>query len=223
VAVKAKVVAVVSAYNEEERITLTLDALRSVPRIDEIVVVDDASSDGTAQQASISQVKVISLERNLGKGGALNLVLGRISFDVLLLLDADLAESALQVDRLLKPVLEGRSDMAIADFPPARVRGGLGLVKSLAKWAIKNATGLSVREPLSGQRAMTKEVIEKVKRLEEGFGVEVGLTIDAARAGFRIIEIETEMTHRETGRDWRAILHRGRQFFDVLKVVLRRL
>lgn len=220
---KAKVVAVVSAYNEEERITPTLEALRSVPQIDEIIVVDDASSDGTAQQASNSQVKVISLERNRGKGGALNLVLGQISFDVLLLLDADLAESALQVDRLLKPVLEGQSDMAIADFPPARARGGLGLVKSLARWAIKNATGLSVREPLSGQRAMTKEVIGKVRRLEEGFGVEVGLTIDAARAGFRIIEIETEMTHRETGRDLRAILHRGRQFFDVLKVVLRRL
>lgn len=220
---KAKVVAVVSAYNEEKRIVPTLEALRSVPEIDEIIVMDDASTDRTAQEARKAGADVVSLERNRGKGGALNFVLDKISFDVLLLLDADVADSARQVDRLLKPVLEGRTDMAIADFPAAKIQGGVGLVKGLAKWAIKHATGLSVREPLSGQRALTREIIESVRKLEEGFGVEVGLTIDAARAGFRISEVETEMSHRETGRDFRAILHRGRQFLDVLKVVAKRL
>lgn len=218
-----KVIAVVSAYNEEERVVLTVEALRSISEIDEIVVINDASSDNTGEKARRAKARVISLEHNRGKGGALNLVLDQVSFDVLLLVDADLGDSACQVDRLLRPVLDGNTDMAIADFPKAKVRGGIGLVKGLAAWAIKHTTGLSVKEPLSGQRALKKEVLKSVKKLEEGFGVEVGLTIDAARAGYRIIEVETEMTHRETGRDVRAILHRGRQFFDVLKVVAKRL
>ena len=57
---------------------------------------------------------------------------------------------------------------------------------------------------------------------ERGFGVEVGMTIDALTAGFRVVEVETTMSHSETGRDLAGFIHRGKQFTGVLLALLKR-
>ncbi len=142
---------------------------------------------------------------------------------MLLLLDADLGSSASEAIKLLEPVLKGEADMAIADFPKTTKRGGFGLVKGLASWGIKKCCGLSVLEPLSGQRAISASVIRAVKKVDRGFGAEVGLTIDAARRGFKILEVPTAMSHAVTGRDLSGFTHRGWQFYYVLRTILRRL
>ena len=80
---------------------------------------------------------------------------------------------------------------------------------------------MEVTEPLSGQRAMTKKVLLDVLPLSSGFGLEVGMSIRALRRGYRIVEVDTTMTHAETGRDLQGFLHRGRQFLDVLKVIIK--
>ena len=105
----------------------------------------------------------------------------------------------------------------------AKKTGGFGIVTTLAKKGIRWFTGLEVASPLSGQRVMRRIVIEKVKFFESGFGVEVGLTIDIFRLGFRVKEIPVQMTHAETGRDLAGFLHRGRQFIDVAIVLAKRL
>ncbi len=222
---KSKVIALVPAYNEAESIESTVDSLKSLGLIDEIVVVDDGSTDDTGTRASVAGAKVIALGRNLGKGEAMNVALENIDedYDFLLFIDGDLGKSASEAEKLLKPVVHGEVDMTIADFPRPRVKGGIGLVKKLARWGIKRCAGLEVSEPLSGQRAMTREVIRGVKKLDGGFGVEVALTIDAAQLGYRIAEIPTTMFHRETGRNIAGFLHRGRQFYAVLKTILHRL
>ncbi|HBQ85947.1 MAG TPA: glycosyl transferase, partial [Syntrophomonas sp.] len=71
----------------------------------------------------------------------------------------------------------------------------------------------------SGQRAMTREVLEAVTPFREGYGVELGMTIKALQKGFRIMEVPTTMTHNETGRDLKGFLHRGKQFVDVVRVI----
>ena len=73
--------------------------------------------------------------------------------------------------------------------------------------------------PLSGQRAMNKEVLQAVTPFKEAYGVELGMTIKALQKGYKVIEVPTTMTHNETGRDIKGFLHRGRQFIDVLKVI----
>lgn len=218
-----KVSALVPAHNEEQAIFDTVRALRQIPEISEIIVIDDASVDSTAELARQAGAMVISLPENLGKGGALNRGTALATGDVIALVDGDLGSSAAEVAKLLDPVIAGDADMTVAKFPKATKKGGFGLVKGLARNGIKWYTGLETLAPLSGQRVMTKQVVQFLGGFESGYGVEVGMTIDAARKGFRILEVETNMTHAETGRDWRGFLHRGKQFVHVARVLASRL
>lgn len=217
VAEDKQVSVIVPAYNEEARLGATLLALQKLTVIDQLMVVDDASRDGTAGVARALGVTVYTLPENSGKGGALNYGAGRASGDIIVLLDADLGETAAEAEKLIKPVLDGTADMTIARFPPALRKGGFGLVKGLAKSGIKILGRLEVHSPLSGQRAMTREVMERVLPFASGYGVEVGLTVRVARMGYRIIEVPVNMTHHETGRDLKGFIHRGRQFWHVAR------
>lgn len=217
-----KVSVLIPAYNEAEYIKETVSAIRAIPSVDEIVVVDDASSDKTGEIADEAGAYVISLPQNVGKGGALNKGLKTVTGDIIGLIDADLGASACDTEKLITPVLEGLADMTIAKFPEPGKKGGFGLVKGLAGKGIRFFADVEVVAPLSGQRVMTREVIEALGGFESGYGVEVGMTIDAVRKGFRIMEIEVNMTHRETGRDLSGFLHRGKQFYHVCKVLAKR-
>lgn len=218
-----RAIAVVPSYREADSVGETVASLSSLGLLEEIVVVDDASADGTAQAASLAGARVVVHGRNLGKGGSLNRVLAGLDFDVLLLIDGDLGRHALQADSILEPVLSGEADLAIACFPPPVRRGGFGIAQGLGRWGIQAASGASMRSPLSGQRAMTRPVFDRVAPFDGGFGVEVGMTIDAVRAGFRVLEMETEMSHRETGRDLPGFIHRGRQSLAISRAVIRRM
>ena len=216
-----RVVALIPAYNEAKTISATVAALAALSEVNEIVVVNDASTDHTADLAAAAGARVISLPGNQGKGAALNEGSRQIKADIVLLLDGDLGESATEARLLLAPVLEGRADMTVAQFPPPRQKGGFGLVKGLAGKGIKFYTGLEMKSPLSGQRVMTRPVMEKLLPFASGYGVEVGLTIKAARAGFKVLEVPVQMTHAETGRDLIGFCHRGRQFLHVARVLVK--
>lgn len=216
-----KVVAIVPSHNEAAYIYDTVLALKQVPEIHEVLVVDDASSDDTADLAARAGARVISLAQNSGKGEALNTGVQSVRADIYLLLDGDLGSTASEGRLLLEPVLAGKADMTVAQFPPPRRKGGFGLVKGLARRGIKLFTGLEVKSPLSGQRAMTRRVLETVFPFASGYGVEVGMTIKAARAGYRVLEVPVQMTHAETGRDLKGFRHRGRQFWHITRTLLR--
>ncbi len=118
--------AVVPAYNEEKRIERTLKALRRVKELDEIIVVDDGSTDATAQVARRNADSVVQLPRNIGKGGALSQGMSYAAGNIILFVDADLMEHAKLCGALLSPVLKQEADMTIARFPAARKKGGFG-------------------------------------------------------------------------------------------------
>ncbi len=216
-----RVVALIPAYNEAKNITATVAALSELSEVNEVVVVDDASTDQTGDLAVAAGARVISMYSNKGKGAALNEGSKQIEADVVMLLDGDLGYSARDARLLLEPVLDGRADMTVAHFPPPRLKGGFGLVKGLARKGIKFFTGLEMQSPLSGQRVMTRPVMDKLLPFASGYGVEVGLTIKAARSGFKVLEVPVQMTHAETGRDLKGFLHRGRQFYHVARVLAR--
>ncbi|NLN07960.1 MAG: glycosyltransferase family 2 protein [Firmicutes bacterium] len=212
-----QVSAVIPAFNEEETIAATVLALQSVSAVNEIVVVDDGSWDMTSKKAREAGAAVVSLPRNTGKAGALAAGVKQARGEILCFVDADLGPSAAEFACLIPPVVTGQADMVIAAFSPASHRGGFGLVKNLARAAIRLGGGFHSTCPLSGQRVLRREVWEKAGYGLRGFGVEVGLTISSLRHGFRVCEIPVAMTHRETGRDLAGFVHRARQFVDVAR------
>jgi glycosyltransferase involved in cell wall biosynthesis len=213
------VTVVIPAFNEEETITDTIRALKQEPLITNILVVNDGSTDNTSVLARQEKVEVIDLDTNRGKGGAMNAALNYIAADVIAFVDGDLGVAAAEVSKILAPVLEGKADLCIASFPPPKKKGGFGLVKGTAARAIRKAGDFQATAPLSGQRAMTSEVLKAVTPFREGYGVELGMTLRALQKGFHIIEVPTTMTHKETGRDLKGFLHRGKQFVDVVRVI----
>ncbi len=217
-----KVVAVIPAYNEEENILNTISNVKKIDLIDEIVVVDDGSSDKTSQVVeSIEEVKLIKLEKNSGKGYAIRKAIEVIDYDYMVLLDGDLGESSYEVNKLIKPVIQDECDVSIARFGKAKKKGGFGLVKNLAKYGVYFYTGEKIDTTLSGQRVYKKEVVEKISYIPDRFGVEVAMTVETFRNDFKIKEVDVTMSHSETGRDISGFVHRGRQFLDIFTTLIK--
>ncbi len=223
-----KVCALIPAYNEAERIGTTIAALKLRPEITEIVVLDDGSFDGTAEIARAAGADLVLLSKNGGKGAALSAAYAaaRERADIFLLLDADLGSSAGEAVKLLPLIWAGEADMTIGILPPDPAfaasggHGGLGFVVRLAQWGIKRQTQREFHQPLSGQRAVRRAVLDALGgTFAPGFGVEVDFSIRALGAGFRVVEVETEFRHKVTGGDWAGLRHRAVQFRDVARVV----
>lgn len=214
--------AIVPAFNEEARIGDTIRALCAIPEIHEVIVVDDGSTDRTTDKAREAGAhQVISLALNRGKGGALACGADVACGDVLCFVDADLGASATEFVKLIEPVKRGEVDMVVASFPPAKRRAGIGLVKGLAVWGIQQLSGFRSQAPLSGQRVLKRKIWEQAVCARDGFGVEVGLTVDCLRHGYTMREVPVLMVHRETGRDLQGFKHRGRQFVQVSRTLWR--
>jgi len=214
-----KVSVVVPAYNEASRIASTLQAIQSNVPCDEIIVVDDGSTDDTAAISKKLSTTVIRLSKNQGKGAALMRGWEASSGNIILTLDGDLQESASRATHLLTPVLQGECDMAIAILPSPTQKAGFGLAKGLAQKGLKLLTGLHFAAPLSGQRAFKREVLHTVGKLDRGFGVEVALTVGAIRAGHHIMEIPVAFSHRQTGNDLQGFMHRGKEFLAISRAL----
>lgn len=214
--------AILPAYNEERRLPETIASLRESRFVSEIIVVDDGSADGTARAAEGRADIVVRLPVNRGKGEALRQGTLRGKGDVFLFLDSDLGATARFADRLLEPVLRGEADMSVALFPSAKRKAGFGLVKGLARHGIYRLTGFQAQSPLSGQRALTRAAAEAIRDWDVRFGIEVGMTIDALRRGFSIVEVPIPFAHRETGRDLPGFWHRGKQFVDVGRMLSKK-
>ncbi len=197
----------IAARDEEARIGATVEALRRAFPDAEVVVADDGSRDSTAAVAERAGARVVRLPR-LGKGQALSLAEREAAPGALLLCDADL-------DGDLAPLVENGVDLAIAVFAE-RQGGGFGIAKRSARALIRALCRFDAREPLSGQRALSQAAREACFPLAPGFGCEVRMTIDAARAGLRVEERELPLRHRATGRDARGFLQRGRQLLDAV-------
>jgi UDP-N-acetylmuramyl pentapeptide phosphotransferase/UDP-N-acetylglucosamine-1-phosphate transferase len=219
--VPPRVSVIIPAYNEQDRIGATATAARAIPGAAEVIVVDDGSRDATAQEAQGARTTVIRA-RHRGKSAALRRGVAAATGELVLLLDADLGESAANVEALVEPVAADRADMTVAVLPPGRGRGGFGLALSAARIGLWLLTGREFAAPLSGQRCLNAHLARSLP-WGRGFGAEVAATADAAAAGARIEEIPVELTHAALGRTLAGFIHRGRQFGAIIAAVIPRL
>lgn len=167
---KDRVAAIIPAFNEEDHIANVIRALRAVPEVHEILVVNDGSWDRTAEVARAHGATVLDLPENLGKGAAMKAGVEHVHADIVLFLDADLIGlTAAHVRALIQPVMAGEHEATVGIF-----EGG----RPTTDWA------QALAPFLSGQRAMRRELIDDVENLDEArFGVELQIHRQLKRLG----------------------------------------
>jgi glycosyltransferase involved in cell wall biosynthesis len=219
---EGELAAIVAARNEADQIGATVRALRGAFPGARVWVADDASDDGTAEAALAAGAEVVSRGKPHGKGANVTAAAeaalsGAVSPHYVLLCDGDLGASAAQLAPLVEAVRQGECDLAVAAFA-SRVGGGFGFALGFARWAIRRRCGLQTDAPISGQRAMRVEVLRATLPFAASYGMEIGMTIDAVRAGYSLREYELDLEHRATGRNLAGFLHRARQLRDFARV-----
>jgi glycosyltransferase involved in cell wall biosynthesis len=222
-----RVVVLVIARNEADRIAETVRGARGAFAEARVVVVDGGSADDTAAAAAGAGAEVIRAGTHSGKGGAATIAARRVLAEqgsdeqLFVLCDGDLGASAAVLTALAEEVEAGRCDLAVAAFATKR-GGGFGVAVGFARWAIRSLTGLELAAPISGQRAMRGATLRRVVPFAAGFGMETAMTIDAARAGLTVGEVRLELEHRATGRSIAGFVHRARQLTDFIGVYISR-
>ncbi len=204
-----KVIVALPAYNEEKYIgSLVLLAKRYA---DKVIVVDDGSTDGTAEIAGLAGAVVIRHEQNQGKGVAIQSIFAEArkrSADILVILDADCQHRPEEIPLLTKAVAEG-SDLVIgsrkvqsASIPPYR-RAGQKVIAYFSR--ILSQQEISDTE--SGFRARSRGAIAEIQLKERGFAVESEMISVAVKKGLKVTEVSISAIYTKDGSTLNPVTH----------------
>ena len=182
-----KVSVIIPAYNEENTVARVVEVIKKVSCVDEIIVVNDGSSDNTAKEASNAGAIVINHEVNKGKGEALFTGYKNAECDIIAFIDADIHNlTCKKVESMIKPILMGKTDITKTKFARESGRVTELTAKPLLNFFFPE---ISFEQPLSGQFAARKEILKKI-HFEKDYGVDVGIVIDADVLGISIMEVD---------------------------------
>jgi glycosyltransferase involved in cell wall biosynthesis len=200
-----KISIIIPCYNEEKNIK---ECIRQIPKMEweyEIVVIDDGSTDKTAQVSrSIKQpnIKVISYEKNRGKGFALRAGLKEASGDIIVILDADYTSPPQDIPRLVKPIYEQKADFVNASrfmYPmePAAMSRLHIVGNKIAALLISLHIGQGLTDSLCGLKAFSKKPL--LGKLKENSWPDFELLLQAKKNNLRIIEVPIGYKARKAG------------------------
>ena len=204
---RSRIVAVVPAFNEAGVIGRVVDEIRSADARIEVVVVDDASSDDTAEIARAHGATVVQLPFNVGIGGAVQTGFKYAleqEYDLAVRLDGDGQHDAREIPKLLEPVERGDADLVIGSRfveaggsyrPPFARRKGIRVFAGVDSLL----GGRRVTDTTSGFLALDRVGIELFARDYPHDYPEVEATLVALRSGLRLAQVQVEMRERETG------------------------
>ena len=182
-----KVSVIIPAYNEEDTVARVVEVVNGVSFVDEIIVVNDGSSDNTESEALNAGARVINHEVNKGKGEALYTGYKEAECDIIAFIDADIYNlTSAKVKAMIKPILDGKTDITKTKFARESGRVTELTAKPLINFFFPE---IQFEQPLSGQFAARKDVLKKIN-FEKDYGVDVGIVIDADVLGISITEVD---------------------------------
>jgi glycosyltransferase involved in cell wall biosynthesis len=181
------------AYNEE--ISIGSVVIRTKKFADRVIVVDDGSSDHTAEVASLAGAEVLRHSQNRGKGAALKTGFESLNGDsVIITIDTDGQHDPAEIPRLVQPIINGEADMINGSRYLNGNRKDTPLYRRLGQKTLDLATnvdsGLNITDSQSGFRAFSGKTKGLFRFKQNGLAIESEMLADAAAAGLRIKEVE---------------------------------
>lgn len=192
---------VVPVYNEAATIGAVLDQLAAVDLDKEIIVVDDGSTDGTADLIGRHPATLVRerLELNAGKGAALRHGFAVASGDVVVVQDADLELSPAMIHELVRPIGAGEADVVFGSRfleDPERVSWHRRLANRVLTSLTNRIYGTSLTDMETAHKAMRRSLLGDLELRSQRFEIEVELTAKLARTGARFLEIPSPYSPR---------------------------
>ena len=182
-----KISCIIPAFNEGSTIINVIKSIKKVKVINEIIVVDDGSTDNTYENAKSEKVKVIKHTQNKGKGAAIKTGISHSSGDIILFLDADLYSiSPKKIASILQPLENDEADFVKTSFTRARGRITELVVKPLFKVVFPF---IKFNQPLSGQFAIKRGLLKELK-IDDKWGVDIQILLQLVKKGVRITEVD---------------------------------
>jgi glucosyl-3-phosphoglycerate synthase len=178
---------IIPAYNEEKTVGSVVKAVKSLSYVDEIIVVNDGSLDATERVAGNAGATVISHIKNQGKGAAIKTGFKNSKGDIIVFLDADLQKiTPRQIDKMIQPILTGEAEITKTKF-----KREAGRVTELTAKPLLNFFFPEIKfdQPLSGQFAAKRSFLNNIQ-LEDDYGVDVGIVLDADVSGKQVKEVD---------------------------------
>jgi glycosyltransferase involved in cell wall biosynthesis len=214
-------VVLIPAFNEEKTIAKVI--VQAKKYADEIIVVDDGSTDSTAMIAEALGATLIRHRSNMGKGAALRSLVEEArkrEAAVFITMDADGQHDPKEIPSIAEPVLKGEADIVIGmremtagSAPRERIVGNRVLDAIISVKA-----GRNIKDTQSGFRAYSAKALHTIDFKQEGMAVETQTLIDAANAGLRIVEVPVSTTYEGIKARRNPAMH----FSSILDYILSR-
>jgi glycosyltransferase involved in cell wall biosynthesis len=193
---------VVPCYNEAPTIAKVVADFRAQLPEAEVLVVDNDSTDGSAERAREAGARVVR-EKRRGKGFVVQKMLETVDADVLVMVDGDDTYFAEDLPLLLQPIIEDRADMVVGDRLRDASRHALNDMHRFGNrailWIINFVFRTSFRDVLSGYRAMNRNFLRSVPLITEGFEIETEMTLQALEKKMQILEVPIRYRPRPEG------------------------
>jgi len=206
-----KIIAVIPCLNEERFIGDV--AAKALKHVDKVFVIDDGSTDRTADIARHAGADVIRHEKRLGAGAATRtgfLAALKAGADIAVTLDGDGQHDAAEIPNVIKPILDGEADLAIGsrfvnpstNMPPYR---NLGI--DLITWLYNAGSKAKITDSQSGFRSHSRKLLEIINIIRSDFSFSIEVLVKARKNGLKIVEVPVSCLYHAQGSSMNPIVH----------------
>jgi glycosyltransferase involved in cell wall biosynthesis len=211
------------AYNEEKNIAKIIVQLKKVA--DQIIVCDDGSTDSTSIIAESLGAIIIKHPKNLGYGSAIRSIFLKsreINSEVLVTIDSDGQHKIEDIEKVVKPVVDGRADISIGsrfldkhDNAPKYRKLGINIITKVTNSSLSE----KITDAQSGFRAYNNKVLQALTPSDSGMGISTEILIKSSNLGFKIAEVPTEIQYEGDTSSQNPVSHGTGVLLSTLKYI----